>query len=78
MSLPVTNFENYTLDELYDFLFSEEERYYQLLDEPVMYYESGNLFTYMSAMSQVYAQEACKNQIKDIRDEIKKRKESSK
>jgi len=71
-------YEEYTVSELWDLYFKEEERLKSLYEEPVNYYIPGDSMTYMSAMSQVWAIKGCKEDMEKIQQEIdRKNKEKS-
>lgn len=73
MTEEYNKYEDYTISELRDLCFKEEERLKSLYDEPVNYYILGDGMTYLSAMSQVWAIEACKENIEKIKQEIDRR-----
>ena len=75
MSLRYTDMKQYTLEELWDLLEKKEERLEQLQNEPPNLYVWGDNMSYMSAMSQMYALDGCKEDIQIIKSEIKKRGE---
>ena len=66
-------YENHTLEELYDLLDAEEERLLSQYEEPINYYSPGDSMTYLSAMSQHWGIEANKDRIEQIETEISKR-----
>lgn len=63
----------HTVSELWDELFKAEERLEQLEAEPPNYYSAGYSDTYLSAMSQVWGLQSCRDKIKNIRAEIDRR-----
>ena len=75
MSLRYVDMSEYTLEELRDLLEKKEERLEQLQNEPVNYYIPGDSMTYLSAMSQVWGIQSCREDISIIKSEIKKRGE---
>tara|TARA_R110002153_G_scaffold163247_1_gene315859 strand:- start:1538 stop:1801 length:264 start_codon:yes stop_codon:yes gene_type:complete len=66
-------YENHTLEELYDLLDAEEERLLSQYEEPINYYSPGDSMTYLSAMSQHWGIEANKDRIEQIETEISRR-----
>ena len=66
-------YENHTLEELYDLLDAEEERLLSQYEEPINYYSPGDSMTYLSAMSQHWGIEANKERIEQIETEISRR-----
>ena len=66
-------YENHTLEELYDLLDAEEERLLSQYEEPINYYTPGDSMTYLSAMSQHWGIEANKERIEQIETEISRR-----
>jgi len=74
MAAEYNEWAEHTVPELWDQLFIAEENLQKLREEPVNYYIPGDSFTYNSAMSQVYAQEAAREDIQNIRREIDRRK----
>ena len=66
-------YENHTLEELYDLLDAEEERLLSQYEEPINYYTPGDSMTYLSAMSQHWGIEANKDRIEQIETEISRR-----
>jgi len=66
-------YQEFSLSELWDLLDAEEARYMELLDEPINYYIPGDSMTYMSAMSQCWAQDSCRDKIKAIESEMSRR-----
>lgn len=73
MSLKYVDMSQYTLEELYALLEKREQRLEQLQDEPPNLYTWGDNMSYMSAMSQMYALDGCKEDIQIIKSEIQKR-----
>ena len=71
-------YENYTLEELWDLLDAEEERLLSQYAEPVNYYIPGDGMTYLSAMSQLWGIEGTRDEIKELEAEISKRCRSNK
>ena len=71
-------YENHTLEELYDLLDAEEERLLSQYEEPINYYSPGDSMTYLSAMSQHWGIEANKDRIKQIETEISRRCKANK
>ena len=74
MTEDYSKYADYTISELWDLYFEEEERLKSLYEEPVNYYIPGDSMTYMSAMSQVWAIEGCKKDMEKIQQEIDRRK----
>jgi len=66
-------YENHTLEELYDLLDAEEARLLSQYEEPINYYILGDSMTYLSAMSQHWGIEANKERIEQIETEISRR-----
>jgi len=66
-------YEEHTLEELWDLLEKGEERLKELLAAPVNYYIPGDSMTYMSAMSQCWGIEGAKEEIRDLEAEISRR-----
>ena len=66
-------YEEHTLEELWELLEKEQERLEELLAEPVNYYIPGDSMTYMSAMSQYYAFDRCRDTINALEEEISRR-----
>ena len=78
MTEEYNEYANYTVSELWDLYFEEEERLKKLNNEPINYYIPGDSMTYLSAMSQVWAIDGCRENMKKIRQEIdRKNKERS-
>ena len=71
-------YENHTLEELYDLLDAEEERLLSQYEEPINYYIPGDSMTYLSAMSQHWGIEANKERIEQIETEISRRCKANK
>lgn len=74
MTEEYNEYADYTISELWDLYFEEEERLKSLYEEPVNYYIPGDSMTYLSAMSQVWAIEGCKKDMEKIQQEIDRRK----
>ena len=74
MTEEYNKYADYTISELYDLCFEEEERLKSLYEEPANYYIPRDSMTYMSAMSQVWAIEGCKKDMEKIQQEIDRRK----
>ena len=70
-------YENHTLEELWDLLDAEEARLLSQYEEPINYYIPGDSMTYLSAMSQCWGIEANKDRIKQIETELSRRCEAS-
>ena len=66
-------YEEHTLEELWDLLEKEQERLKELLAAPVNYYVPGDSMTYLSAMSQCWGIEGAKDEITAIEAEISRR-----
>ena len=66
-------YEEHTLEELRSLLEKEQERLEELLAEPQLYYIPGDSMTYMSAMSQYYAFDRCRDTINALEEEINRR-----
>ena len=66
-------YEEHTLEELRSLLEKEHERLEELLAEPQLYYKPGDSMTYMSAMSQYYAFDRCRDAINALEEEISRR-----
>lgn len=73
MSLRYVDMSEYTIEELRELLEKREQRLEQLQDEPPNLYTWGDNMSYMSAMSQMYALDGCKEDIQIIKSEIQKR-----
>ena len=65
----------HTVSELWDALFEAEQRLDNLQDEPINYYSAGYSDTYLSAMSQVWGIQGCKDDIVAIKAAISRHKE---
>ena len=66
-------YEEHTLEELWDLLDEKEKELQEQLDAPVNYYIPGDSMTYLSAMSQCWGIEATRVEIRRLQDEIDKR-----
>ena len=73
MSLRYVDMSQYTLEELRNLLEKKEKRLEHLQNEPPNLYVWGDNMSYMSAMSQIYALDGCKEDIRIIESEIQKR-----
>ena len=73
MNLKFVDMSEYTLEELRDLLKKKEERLKQLQNQPTNLYIPGDSMTYMSAMSQMWGIDGCKEDIRTIKSEIQKR-----
>ena len=73
MTEEYNEYEDYTVSELWDLYFKEEERLKSLYEEPINYYIPGDSMTYLSAMSQVWAIDGCKEDMEKIQQEIDRR-----
>tara|TARA_B100000035_G_C20830989_1_gene478693 strand:+ start:33 stop:278 length:246 start_codon:yes stop_codon:yes gene_type:complete len=78
MTEEYNEYADHTVSELWDLYFEEEERLKKLNNEPINYYILGDSMTYLSAMSQVWAIDGCRENMEKIRQEIdRKNKERS-
>ena len=75
MTEEYNEYEDYTISELRDLYFEEEERLKKLNKEPINYYIPGDGMTYLSAMSQMWAIDGCRESMKKIQQEIDRRRE---
>lgn len=66
---------DYTLQELRDLRDSLDDRLDRLNAEPVNYYSAGYADTYLSAMSQVWGIQACREERDAVKAEIDRRRE---
>ena len=66
-------YEEHTLEELWDLLDEKEKELQEQLAAPVNYYTPGDSMTYLSAMSQVWGIEGTRDEIKAINAEIDRR-----
>ena len=71
-------YENLTLEELWDLQSAKEKELEEQLEAPVNYYIPGDSMTYMSAMSQLWGIEGTRDEIKELEAEISKRCRSNK
>lgn len=63
----------HSLEELYDCLFNAQERLHRIEDNEDFRYDPHRSDSYMSALSQAYAKQSCKENISAIRSEIDRR-----
>lgn len=75
MTEEYNKYADYTISELYDLYFEEEERLKSLYKEPVNYYSPGYSDTYLASMSQVWAIKSCEEDMEKIQQEIDRRKD---
>ena len=66
-------YENFTLEELWDLQFEKEKELEEQNAAPVSYYKPGDSMTYLAAMSQCWGIEATRDEIAAIEAEISKR-----
>ena len=66
-------YEGHTLAELWDLLDVKEQKLQAQFEEPVNYYIPGDSMTYMSAMSQLWAIDGTRDEIKEIEAEMSRR-----
>ena len=71
-------YENLTLEELWDLHAAKEKELQEQLDAPVNYYIPGDSMTYLSAMSQCWGIQGTRDEIKEIEAEISRRCRASK
>ena len=74
MTKEYNEYEDYTVSELWDLYFAAEERLEKLNEEPINYYSVGYSDTYLSAMSQMWAIDSCKEDMRKISAEIDRKK----
>ena len=63
----------FTVAELRDLYWDRDKRLARLNAEPVNYYSAGYSDTYLSAMSQVWGIERCREEMREIKAEITRR-----
>ncbi len=66
-------YQGLSLDQLWDLLEVKEKKLQELNEEPINYYYPGDSMTYMSAMSQCWAIDGTRDEIKEIEDEVSRR-----
>ena len=66
-------YENLTLEELWDLLEEKQKDLEEQNAAPVSYYKLGDSMTYLAAMSQLWGIEATRVEIRRLQDEIDKR-----
>ena len=66
-------YENLTLEELWDLLEEKQKELEEQNAAPVSYYKLGDSMTYLAAMSQCWGIEATRDEIKEIEAEISRR-----
>ena len=66
-------YENLTLEELWDLLEEKQKDLEEQNAAPVSYYKLGDSMTYLAAMSQLWGIEATRVEIKEIEAEISRR-----
>ena len=71
-------YENLTLEELWDLLDEKEKELQEQLDAPVNYYGPGEGMTYLAACSQCWGIESTRDEIREIEAEISRRCRASK
>ena len=66
-------YENLTLEELWDLLEEKQKELEEQNAAPVSYYKLGDSMTYLAAMSQLWGIEATRVEIKELEAEISRR-----
>jgi len=73
MTKEYNEYEDYTLQELRDLRDKLSDRLDVLNAAPTNYYSAGYSDTYLAAMSQMWGIEACKKDLRKVREEIDRR-----
>jgi len=73
MTKEYNEYKDYTLSELWDLFDNLNDRLKVLNAAPINYYSAGYSETYHSAMSQMWGIDACKKDLRKIREEIERR-----